>query len=74
MTSQPLQAAPAPGPLVLTARQTAAALQICTKTLWALTRDGKLPVVRIGGRAIRYDLGDIRRFIESSKTKIGGNP
>lgn len=59
--------APAP-PALLTIRQCAAMLQICEKTLWALTRDGKLPAVRIG-RAVRYDVADVRRFIESAKTE-----
>jgi excisionase family DNA binding protein len=59
--------------LLLTARQTAAALQVCEKTLWSLTRDGKLPAVRIG-RAVRYDLADVRRFIEASKAAPGGRP
>jgi excisionase family DNA binding protein len=53
-------------PLLLTARAASAALAICPKTLWALTRDGKLPAVRIG-RAVRYDVADVRRFIEGAK-------
>ena len=57
-----------PAPFLLTARQTAAALQVCEKTLWALTRDGRLPAVRIG-RAVRYDLADVRRFIEAAKVE-----
>jgi excisionase family DNA binding protein len=61
----------APAPLLLTSRQTAAALQVCEKTLWALTRNGRLPVVRIG-RAVRYDVADVQRFIEAAKT--GGRP
>jgi len=56
----------APLALLLTPRQTAAALSVCEKTLWALTRDGRLPVVRIG-RAVRYDRADVLRFIEASK-------
>ena len=63
---------PATEPLLLTARATARALAVCEKTLWALTRDGRLPVVRIG-RAVRYDLSDVRAFIEAAKAK-GGNP
>ena len=54
-------------PMLLTIRQTAAALQVCEKTLWALTRDGKLPAVRIGTRAVRYDMADVRAFIEAAK-------
>ena len=63
----PSPAQPAPAPLLLTARQAAAALQVCQKTLWALTRAGKLPAVHIGARGIRYDVGDLRAFIEKAK-------
>jgi excisionase family DNA binding protein len=71
MTNAPTAQAPA-APLLLTARQAAAALQVCEKTLWTLTRDGKLPAVRIG-RAVRYDVADVRRFIEAAKA-AGSRP
>jgi len=54
-------------PMLLTVRDTARVLAVCEKTLWTLTRDGKLPAVRIGKRGIRYDRRDIERFIESAK-------
>lgn len=65
-----MTATQAPAPLLLTCRQAAAALQVCEKTLWSLTRDGKLPAVRIG-RAVRYSVDDLRRFTEAAKTKAG---
>jgi len=52
--------------LLWTARETAKALSICPKTLWALTRSGRLPAVRIG-RGVRYDVADVRAFVESAK-------
>lgn len=55
-----------PAPLLWTVRETAAALACCEKTLWQLTRDGRLPAVRIG-RGVRYDVADVRAFIEASK-------
>lgn len=58
-----------PAPLLLTPRQTAEALSVCEKTLWSLTRAGKLPAVHIG-RAVRYDVADLRRFIEASKAEV----
>jgi excisionase family DNA binding protein len=61
----------APAPLLLTVRETAVALSLCQKSVWALTKSGKLPVVRIG-RSVRYDLANVRAFIESAKT--GGQP
>jgi len=63
MSSTPLAAAP----LLLTAKDTARALAVCPKTLWQLTRSGRLPVVHVTDRAVRYDRRDIEHFIESSK-------
>ena len=63
-----MTATQAPAPLLLTCREAAAALQVCEKTLWTLTRDGKLPAVRIG-RSVRYSVDDLRRFIEASKAE-----
>ena len=59
---------PATEPMLLTVRDTARALSCCQKTVWQLTKDGKLPAVHIG-RAVRYDRRDIERFIESSKVE-----
>lgn len=53
-------------PLALTIRQTAEALQVCEKTIWTLTKAGRLRAIRIG-RAVRYDVADVRRFIETAK-------
>ena len=60
ITSEPLR-------LLWTSREAAQALSISERTLWSLTHDGKIPCVRIG-RAVRYDLADIRSWIESQKT------
>lgn len=48
-------AAPAP-PLVrlLTAEEVADVLGVSTERVWQLTREGKLPAVRLGGRTYRY--------------------
>jgi excisionase family DNA binding protein len=62
----PSDATPAE-PLLLTVNQASAALAVCTKTLWALTRAGKLRAVHVGTRGIRYSLSDLREFIESAK-------
>jgi len=63
MSSTPL----APAPMLLSARDTAKALAVCPKTLWQLTRSGRLPVVRIGTRGVRYDVRDVESFIEAAK-------
>ncbi len=55
-----------PSPLLLTPRDAAKALAICEKSLFNLTRRGELRPVRIG-RAVRYDLADLRRWIDAAK-------
>ena len=62
---------PAPEPLLWTIRQTAAALGICAKSVWNLSRTGRLRAVKIG-RATRYDVADVRAFIENAKIEGGG--
>ncbi len=63
-----LSPAPAPMPkLLVTARDAARLLSVCEKTLWSLTAPrGPLPAVRIG-RAVRYDVADLRAFINGQK-------
>jgi hypothetical protein len=53
--------------LLLTPREAAVALALCEKTLWSVTQPrGDLRAVRIG-RAVRYDVADLRTFIEQRK-------
>ena len=40
---------------LLTARQLAARLQVELKTVWALTKDKRIPVIRLSPRIVRYD-------------------
>ncbi len=54
-------------PMLLTPRDAAKAMAICEKTLWNLAKRGELRPVRIGSRAVRYDLADLRRFIDAAK-------
>ncbi len=48
----------------------ARALSVSERTLFALTKRGDIPAVRIG-RAVRYDLADLRAFIERNKAEGG---
>lgn len=53
-------------PLLLTAREAAAALRISTKTLWSLTEPrGTIPAMRIGKgeRSVRYSVEALRRWV-----------
>lgn len=52
--------------LLLSPREAAKALSVCERTLYGLTKAGKLPVIRIG-RAVRYSLDDLRVWIENQK-------
>ena len=49
--------------LLLTSKETAKALGICERSLYALTKAGELRAVKIG-RAVRYSLNDLKSWIE----------
>jgi excisionase family DNA binding protein len=51
---------------LLSPRDAARAIGVCERTLFGLTKDRKLPAVRIG-RAVRYDPADLREFIDAAK-------
>lgn len=55
-----------PEALLLTAAEAAKLLAIGARTLWRLTDDGEIPVVRIG-RAVRYDRRDLLAWIDRAK-------
>ena len=53
--------------LLLTAKEAAAALGVCEKTLWSLTEPrGSIQCIRIG-RAVRYDPRDLTMWIDNAK-------
>jgi excisionase family DNA binding protein len=54
--------------LLLTARQAAQALSVSERTLWQLSKDGRIPIVRIG-RSVRYQVKDLERFIETARNR-----
>ncbi len=54
-------------PILLTVRQAAKVLNLSERTLFTLTKSGKIPVVKIGDRGIRYDPADLRAWINSAK-------
>lgn len=54
--------------LLYTTRESCIALGICERTLWTLTNDGTIPVVKVRG-ANRYHIDDLLAFIEASKTE-----
>ena len=59
-------------PVLLAPRDAARTLAISERTLWTLTHRGDISAVRIG-RAVRYDLADLRQFVARAKTEGGRN-
>lgn len=51
--------------MLITAREAAAALGVCERTLYSLTKRGEIPAVHIG-RAVRYDIESLKQFIKES--------
>jgi excisionase family DNA binding protein len=54
-------------PRLLSIRDAAKALCISERTLYSLTQAGKIKVVRISPKAVRYDAADLSAFIEAMK-------
>jgi excisionase family DNA binding protein len=52
--------------LLLTVEQAAEVLSLSRRTLWRLTKDGKLPSVRYG-RAVRYWIEDLKKWVEKQR-------
>jgi hypothetical protein len=58
--------------LLVDAREAAAALGVCEKTLWTHTRPrGTIPCIRIGKRTL-YSVRDLERWIDSEQEQDGG--
>lgn len=51
---------------LITERQAATWLGISQRTLWQRRHDGLLPFVR-DGRLVRYDLDDLRCYVEANR-------
>ncbi|HZZ27969.1 MAG TPA: helix-turn-helix domain-containing protein [Pirellulales bacterium] len=52
--------------ILLTVNQTANTLGISPRTLWTLTKEQAIPVIRIGRRVL-YAITDIQRFIDGQR-------
>ena len=55
--------------LLLTPGEAAQALAISPRKLWALTDAGEIRRIRIG-RSVRYDVGDLRTWINGRKEVV----
>jgi excisionase family DNA binding protein len=56
--------------LLLRPKEAAEALAISPRTLWTLTRAGRIPVFR-NERIVRYSVDDLRKWIEENKSGNG---
>lgn len=54
-----------PEPLALRPREAAQALGVSERTLWTLTREGKIPVKRIG-RVTLYPVHRLREWLDGN--------
>jgi len=52
---------------MMTRKEVAEVLQVCTKTVDNLRRSGKLPKPSLIGRGVRYWRREIMQFIEDSR-------
>jgi excisionase family DNA binding protein len=55
-------------PILLTSRQAAKLLSIGERTLWRLSHDGPIPLIKIG-KSVRYDRRDLLAWIARTKTQ-----
>lgn len=53
--------------LLLTRKEVAGRLKVCTHTVARLQRRGLLTAVKIGGRLIRYLESDVNNLLEEAK-------
>lgn len=53
-------------PLLLRPRDASRLLALSERTLWALTRAGLLPCVRVG-KSVRYDPADLAEWVQKAK-------
>jgi len=64
-----------PSPLALRPREAAKALGISPRLLWQLTKDGRIPCVRIGGtkrRTVLYPLADLQAWLSRNAVTTTG--
>lgn len=70
MTPGPHQGQSDLQPQLVRSQDAARFLALSDRKLWELTRSGNVPHIRIG-RSLRYDLDDLRRWIEQQKKANG---
>lgn len=59
---------------ILTAEQLADHLQVRPSTIRLWAREGLIPVIRVGGRVLRFDLDDVLCMLKQSGQRTGTVP
>lgn len=54
---------------VLDVREAAAYLAVSVSTVWRMVRNGTLPHVRVGPKAVRLRVGDLDRYLEERTSR-----
>ena len=57
------------GVKLLTARELAQLLSLSVETIWAYTREKKIPAITLGNRQYRYDPDEVMRVLNLNNQK-----
>ena len=50
---------------LMTAKELAEHLRLGPASIWRLTSEGKIPVIRLGKRTLRYNFDDVMKALEN---------
>ena len=50
---------------LMTAKELSEYLRLNPASIWRLTSEGKIPVIRLGKRTLRYSLPDVMKVLEN---------
>ena len=67
MTPPPAEKRPSEDRLLVDQDEAARLMSVSPRTLYNLRRAGRLRAVRIGSAGVRYDVADLRAYIETAK-------
>jgi len=50
---------------LMTAKELSEYLRLSAASIWRLTSEGKIPVIRLGKRTLRYNFDDVMKALEN---------
>jgi len=50
---------------LMTAKELSGYLRLSAASIWRLTSEGKIPVIRLGKRTLRYNFDDVMKALEN---------